>query len=349
MTLSKIVLMRLQNQQLINSRYKKPEDLISWLGGVQGQEYPGAKWAVGLRLPGSTDADIEKSLNKKFILRTWLMRGTLHLVAVEDIRWMLGLLAPRIIKRNRRRYRELELDEELLKRSNQVLKDAVECKELNRKELLYILQKNGISTQGQRAAYILQRASLDGIICQYGMQHNNPLYISMDNLPNKNSFDHDDALAELAGRYFKSRGPATVNDFMWWSGLLAADAKSGLDTVKSELISKTIAGQTYWYYQKENNFQNGLPVAHLLPTYDEYLFGYRDRNAQIKSISKIKLKNRYTPTIAINGVITGVWKRTIKGDTLTIKQQLFKKLNKNENHTLNQAKSRYGKFLDMKV
>jgi len=345
---SEIILIRLKNQQLINSRYNKPEDLVSWLGGIQGQDYPGAKWAIGLRLPKSTDPDIEQSINEKNILRTWLMRGTLHLVATEDIRWMLGLLAPRIIKSNRRRYRELELNEEILERSNQVLKDAIEGKELDRIELLSILRENGISTQGQRAAYMLQRASLDGIICQCGMQSNNPLYISLDNLPNKKSLDHDEALAELARRFFKSRGPATVGDFMWWSGLLAADARTGLYAIKSELTSESISGQTYWYL-KDDIVENVLPVVHLLPTYDEYLFGYRDRSAQIKSLSKIKLKNRYLPTIALNGLIIGTWKRIFRGDKVIIEHELFKKLNKNENQALNRAKSRYGKFLDMNI
>ena len=113
---SEIALKRLQNQQLTSTQFKKPDELISWMGAIQGQDYPGAKWAVGLRLPESTDVSVAKAMDDKAIFRTWLMRGTLHLVAAEDIHWMLTLMAPRIIKRNTRRYKELELDDKTLKK-----------------------------------------------------------------------------------------------------------------------------------------------------------------------------------------------------------------------------------------
>jgi len=238
---TEIVRERLHNQQLTHTKFKKPVEIISCLGAVQGQDYYGAKWAVGLRLPGSTDAEIEQSIAEKTIFRTWLMRGTLHLVAAEDIRWMLELLAPRIIKSNTRRYRDLELDEKTLNHSNQVLSNALENgQERNRRELLAILQENGISTEGQRAAYMLQRASLDGIICQCAVDHNTPNYMLMDSVPKDKSMEREDALAELARRYFKSRGPATIGDFIWWSGLLAADARAGLKAVKSEFFQKKV-------------------------------------------------------------------------------------------------------------
>lgn len=110
MNSSKIVMERLNNQQLINSKFTKPVELLSWLGAIQGQDFPGAKWAMGLRLPGIKDVDMEKSITDKPIVRTWLMRGTLHLVLANDVQWMIELLAPRIIKNNTRRYKDLKLD-----------------------------------------------------------------------------------------------------------------------------------------------------------------------------------------------------------------------------------------------
>lgn len=347
---SEIALMRLQNQQLTHPRFKNPEEVISWLGAVQGQDYPGAKWAVGLRLPGSTDADLEQAITQKKILRTGLMRGTLQLVTAEDIHWMLELLSPRIIKSNKRRYQELELDEETLNQSNQILKNALnDGGGLNRSELLNILQKNRISPEGQRAYYILQRASLEGLICQCGVQRNIPIYMSMDSVPQTKILKHDDALAELARRYFTSRGPATLGDFIWWSGLLAADARTGLKAIQSDLTEETIHGQIHWYSDTKPLVEDDDPTAHLLPTFDEYLFGYQDRSAVIGSLAKIKLSNRYRSTIAINGQIVGTWGRTFKKDKVITEQELFKTLHGKEIDILNQAKLRYGEFLNLKV
>ena len=347
---SEIALMRLHNQQLSHPRFKNPEEVISWLGAIQGQDYPGAKWAVGLRLLGSTDADLEQVITQKKILRTWLMRGTLHFVTAEDIHWMLELFSARIIKSNKRRYRELELDEDTLNQSNQILKDALNYSgELNRKELLNILQKEGISTEGQRAAYMLQRASLEGLICQCGVQHNIPIYMSLDSIPQTRTIKDDEALAELARRYFTSRGPATLGDFIWWSGLLAADARAGLEAIESDLVHEIVDGQKYWYSEKQRAIYDPRLLAHLLPTYDEYLFGYRDRSAVIDSPAKIKLSNRYRPTIAINGQIVGTWRRTFKKDNVIIEQELFKDLDIKEIDLLNQAKLCYGEFLNLEV
>lgn len=344
---SEIVRERLHNQQLINPQFKEPAEVISWLGAIQGQDYSGAKWAVGLRLPGSTDADLEQTMVDRTILRTWLMRGTLHLVASEDVHWMLELLAPRIIKGNARRYRELELDEDTLKRSNQVLKDALRQNErLSRLDLRDILQKNGISTEGQRFPYMLQRASLDGLICQCGVDHNDPVYMSMDLLPKNRGMEREEALAELARRYFTSRGPATIGDFIWWSGLLAADARAGLKEIESDLIQETVNEGIYW--RPETEVQDFSPIAHLLPTYDEFLFAYRDRSAIINEIGK-KLQNRYRPTIAINGQIIGVWRRTFNKNTVLMEYDLFKELNKVERDSINEAELYYREFLNMSI
>ncbi len=345
MNLPEIAMARLYNQQLIHTKFRKPAELISQMGAIQGQDYPGAKWSVGLRLPGTRDADVEKAFTDKTIFRTWLMRGTLHLVTAEDISWMLDLLAPRIITSNTRRYWELELDEKTLKHSSNVLKKALEGgRELNRKELLAILQKRRISTEGQRAAYMLQRASLDGLICQCGVENNNPIYMLMDSVP-KNRLKREEALAELARRYFKSRGPATIGDFMWWSGLLAADARAGSEAVKSEFIQERFGDEIYWY-SGSKPYMLDMPVAHLLPTYDEYLFAYRDRSASLNLKKTITgLKNRYRPTIAINGQIIGTWKRTFKKDVVLMEYQPFISLNSDEKHALSEAEHFYRKFL----
>lgn len=350
---SNIAIRRLQSQQLEHSTFKKPEEVVKYFGGVQAQDYPGAKWAIGGRLKKATDADIEQVINEKKIVRTWAMRGTLHFVAATDIRWLLSLLAPRIIVRNARRYHELELDEKTFTRSNKVLKDALQGgKHLNRKELLSILQKNGISIGGQRAPYILQRASIDSLIC-HGIMHtnNNPIYMSMDELPKTKPLKRDEALAELAKRYFTSHGPATLQDFTWWYGLLSKDAKTGVEAVESSLASETIGDKTYWYSPSKQAVKHTSPTAHLLPAFDEYLVGYKDRNASLENVhsKKTSIENIMYPTIAIDGQIVGTWKRVFKNNEVIIDLKPVITFNTIEKRALVAAARHFGEFLKMRA
>ncbi len=338
---------RLHNQLLVEAKTSKPSELVSCLGAVQAQDYSGAKWSVGLRLLKGTDQQIEKSIKTKEIVRTWLMRGTLHFVAASDVRWLLSLLAPRIIARNARRYRELGLDESTLACSNEILEGALQDeKKLNRAEMLAILQEKGISTLGQRAAYILQRASLDGIICQNVTIHNTPTYQSLDSVP-QSKIQPEDALQELAKRYFTTRGPATLQDFAWWSGLLMADARTGLEGIISDLVPETRNGQTHWRSPQSKLVSTNLPAVHLLPSFDEFLISYKDRSASVDTpaAQKVAVGNRFKNTIILDGRVVGTWKRDLKENEVDITSKLFREINTLENNALKTAERRYGEFL----
>lgn len=353
MTGPNIPIMRLQSQQLDCHQFKKPEEIIAWFGGVQAQDYPGAKWAIAGRLKNCTDADIESTFAEKKFVRTWAMRGTLHFVTASDIRWILELLAPRIIARNARRYKELELDEEILKRSNKIIKNALQDgQRLNRRELLAVLNENGIYIEGQRAPYMLQRASLDGLICQRGMHsNNNPIFISMDELPKTKALTRHKSLAELARRYFTSHGPATIQDFTWWSGLLSEDAKAGLEAVKSSLDSETIENKIYWYSPSKQAMQHSSSRVHLLPGFDEYMVGYKDRSSLLEKVhSKNEgIENIMYPTIAIDGQIVGTWKRRFSKNEVIVELKPSVTLNPAESHILDEVAHRFGEFLEMPV
>lgn len=349
---SEIINLRLHNQQLEHSRSKKPSEVVEWFGALQAQDYAGAKWSVGIRLPGSADKTIEKAIKDKLIVRTWLMRGTLHFVTALDIQWMLELLGPRIIAKNARRYRELGLDENTLFRSNMVLKNALkDNKYLKRTELRAILEKEGISTEGQRAAYMLQRASLDGIICQSFMHRNNPIYMSIDELTKTKSLSRDKALEELANRYFTSHGPATLQDFVWWSGLLSADAKAGLEAVKSHFCHESIDGKIYWWSKSISTLKHSSTKAHLLPGFDEYFVGYKNRSASLDTLypKNLDLKNRFSYTIIVNGRVIGTWRRTFKKNTVIIEPKLFMPLEGAQKSALITAAESYGDFMDMPI
>jgi hypothetical protein len=343
---------RLVNQQIAQPASATPSEVVAWLGAIQGQDYAGAKWSIGVRLPGSTDAGIEQAIAAKTIVRTWAMRGTLHLVAAEDLRWLLALLAPRIIAGCARRYHELELDAPTLARSNSVLATALaDGTPRSRTVLLELLEANGISTKGQRAAYMLQRASLDGLVCQGAAVRNTPTYMALDeSLAQGKLLARDQALAELARRYFTSRGPATLQDFAAWSGLTIADARAGLGAIESQLTQASIGGQTYWMPQ-------GSPVkgrdVYLLPGFDEYLLGYRDRSAVLDPQYASRIvpggNGVFYPTIICNGRVAGTWKRTVKKDTVIVAPQPFHPLSDAETSAMRSAAAMYGQFLQQPV
>ena len=216
--MSVIAAQRLVRQRLVESPFRTPAAVVAWLGGVQAQDYAGAKWSIGLRLPGSTDADVERAVAEGALVRTWAMRGTLHFLAAEDVRWLVSALAPGIIARNRRRYEQLGLASDVFARSNRAIEGAlVGHKRLTRAELAQALEQTGIAAGGQRLPYFLQRASLDGVACHGPAHDGEPTFVLQHEwLPQGRPLNRDDALATLATRYFAGHGPATWRDFAWW-------------------------------------------------------------------------------------------------------------------------------------
>jgi hypothetical protein len=353
MDVSDIGFQRLAPQRISHPPFTKPDEVVSWLCGLQGQDYEGAKWSIGLRLPGSTQASIEQAITEKSVRRGWFMRGTLHLVAAADVHWLLALLAPRLIAGSARRYRELELDAPTMVRSNDILAKALrDGTQQRRTELLALLEENGISTEGQRAAYLLQRASLDGLICQGNAERNNPLYMALDEAPaHVKTLAREEALAELAKRYFVSRGPATFQDFVAWSDLITSEARAGLEAVKPQLIETTLNGQTYW--MADAPLTKPDHAAYLLPGFDEYVLGYRDRSAVLEQQYANKIvpggNGIFYPTIVINGRVVGTWKRTIKKQQMIITPAPFTALTESDQNAFEDAARRYGEYMELPV
>lgn len=343
---------RVRSQQLEDRRFRHPDELVSYMGAMQAQDYPGAKWSVGIRLPGCTDAEVEEAIARKKVLRTWAVRGTLHFVAPGDIRWLLSLVAPFVFAGNARRYRELGLDEETFSRSSAAIREALEGSDgMTRTELKVILQKRGISSVGQRAPYILQRVSLDGLICQTGMVHNQAVFSLLEDVvPASDGRRYPNGRAELARRYFTSRGPATIGDFIWWSGLPAAEAKAGLEAAKHRLGFTTMGKTTYWHDPGLPDSDEPFRSVHLLPTYDEYLIGYRDRSAIFGDANGgTPPESLLSQKIVLRGRVAGTWKRIVKDGTVLIARQLRVPFAGEENDAFMAAVRRYEEFLGVPV
>ncbi len=352
---------RLHNQRLEGTKFQTPGDGVAWLGAVQAQEYAAAKWSLGLRLQGMNDAAIEQAIVEKTILRTHVMRPTWHFVAPADIRWLLDLTAPRVNALNAHYYRRLELDDALFRRSHTALIKALQSgKQLTRQELAAVLRQTGIATDGLRLNYLMMRAELDGIICSGARRGKQFTYALLDEqAPQARTLKREEALAELTKRYFTSHGPATVQDFAWWSGLTTADVKTGLELVGSHLIRETTDGQTYWFSPSETPPKEFSRSAFLLPTYDEFIIGYTDRSAVLQVSRATRAARtgesdssrdlRYDSMIVIAGQIVGTWRRTFRKGAVVIETSLINTLTAAEGQALAAAESRFGEFLGMPV
>jgi hypothetical protein len=346
---------RLHNQHITQPTLETPQALVQWLGAVQAQDFAAAKWALGLRLPSVTDDDIEQAFTDGALLRTHVMRPTWHFVSPADIGWLLALTAPRVLAASAYYNRKLELDDAVFRSTNAVLTNALQGgKQLTRDELASALQQASIVTEGeQRVAYIIMRAELDGIICSGARRGKQFTYALLaERAPHARLLARDEALAELTMRYFMSHGPAVIQDFVWWSGLTAADAKAGLAMVTSHLQQDTINGQTYWFSPSPPPVQDLSQTAYLLPNYDEYTVGYTDRSAIFDALHTNKLDPRsglLTNTMVLDGQIVGTWKRTLKKNAVIIEANPFTPLSNTETRAFAASANRFATFLRMPV
>ena len=220
---------RLISQHIGGTELKTPAALVSHMGAMQAQDFNMVKWAIGARLPGVSEEQIEKSFNSGEMIRTHLMRPTWHLIVPEDVSWLLELTAPRIKSAARSRHKQLEIDDKLVAKSNTLIEKALEGnKHMTRDELMDVLENAGIKARNQRSYHLMFCAELDGIVCSGEIRNKEQTYALLrERVPEIKKIDRDEALARLARKYFTSHCPASAQDFAWWSGLSLGDCPAG--------------------------------------------------------------------------------------------------------------------------
>jgi len=353
MTIADIVKQRLINQQFVGTKFTTPKEMVSHLAAVQAQDYEMAKWAVGIRL-SKTENEIEHAIDNGDIIRTHILRPTWHLVSADDIRWMLALTAPHVKSAVASAWRSLELDEKIFRRANGIIQKALAGRNyLTRAELMSMLQKKGIGINTLRSIHLMYRAELDGIVCNGRKREKQFTYALLDErVPFGKILKKEEALAELAKKYFNSHGYATLQDFCWWSGLTVANAKMGLDSIKSKLDSVKINNQIYWIYHTSSSKMKEFESILFLPAFDEFIVSYKDRSPSLdQKIAKqvITSNGIFRPTIVVNGKVEGLWKRTLKKDHVLIEPHFFKSRNRLKKNALSEAVNHYEYFLGMKT
>jgi hypothetical protein len=356
-----LVARRLAAQQIARRAFATPAALVGWMGAVQAQDSLGARWAVGLRLSGqagddATDATIVHALAEGSILRTHVMRWTWQLVTPADLHWMLSLVTPGLVARAQRRHRELALDAGTFRRSEDALTRALaHGAQLTRGELGGALRAAGIGVDGPRLSHLLGHGELQGLICSGALRGKQATWALLaDRAPRRGApIGRAEALAELARRYFRSRGPATVRDFAWWSGLRAAEARAGLAAIESELASERIDGATYWWLGGSPRASTAVVGdAVLLPAFDEYLVAYTDRGAVLAAEDVRRINaggGLLAPTVILDGQVVGTWKRTFARAGVAIAIAMFAKPSGRARARIISAAARYAAFLGLEA
>jgi hypothetical protein len=325
-----------------------PADVVGRLTAMQAQEDRYARWSVAQRTPAGTPAALQSALAGGAILRTHVLRPTWHYVAARDLRWLIAMSGPRVDKGNTRRYRELDLDRSALDRSNAAIADAVASGARTRSDLAVALNARGISTGGQRLAYLLMHAELSALICSGPTSGPEHTYVAFDQrvLP-AGGPTGDEALAQLAWRYFSTRGPATVSDFSWWSGLNAGDARAALALVQSRLTSRVLDGRVYW--------DAGDPPSRrtqridLVQCYDEIIISYRQSRDILHTPATTFAVPRdidgFRHVMLLDGRLLGHWRvRSSKHGTV-VETRTRMRLDARQRTALARSIERYQRFL----
>ena len=312
----------------ITRKFDTPAEAVRHIGALQAQDYQASLWAIGVRTTAATVADIDAAIERREIARTWPMRGTLHWLPADDLRWMVDLMAPRAIAKAAARHRQLEIDDAVAAKARKLLTNQLrDGGTLTRPQAYALMDENDLAPAGQRGIHILSILAHEGTICFGPHQGKQPAFVLADEwLPPQRKVAGDEAVAELARRYLMSHGPATVHDFAWWTGLTITTARAGVEAVKRNFERLEADGTEYWYAPRPGQASKG--DIHLLPGFDEYILGYQDRSAVVSPEHMRRLlpgKNGIflASIVSGGGEVLGTWRRTTDKRGTRIDPEMF--------------------------
>ena len=292
-----LITLRLQNQLLVQPPFDAPQQVVEWMGAVQAQDYRMAKWAVGCRTASTDATQIEAALNRGDILRTHLLRPTWHFVSSKDLRWMLSLTADRIRAANESfaRGTDAEFTPRLLSRSLELLQKTLEGnKHRTKEEIGEALNQRGIPLSQYALRHLLMRAETDGVVCSGADKKGTATYALLDErAPRGEEPSREEALARLARIYFRSYSPATLADFTWWSGLTATEARRAVASIAEALSTEHFVDRDFFVFRNAAAAAPPCDTTHLLPAYDQYLIGYKDRSDVLAKEQSLQLLRNF--------------------------------------------------------
>lgn len=320
---SEVGLLRLVAHRLAGPRESTPLDAVRRLTALQGQDFPGAVTAVALRTAAGTRGAVAAALDAGEIVRTWPMRGTLHLVAAEDLGWMVGLLGPRVLAGSPRRRQQLGITDADVDRAHRVAVEALRGgRRLRRAELLTVLDDAGVDTAGQRGYHLLWYLAQTGALCLGPIDGGEQQFVLTDEwIPAPRRLDPVEAVHELADRFFRSHGPATVPDLARWAGLRVTEARAGLASARDALARLEVDGVEHWLDPETPDrlaaWRTEARGVFLLPGFDEFVLGYGERGAVLDPAHADRIvpgrNGMFRPAVVHDGRIVGTWRFAGRG------------------------------------
>jgi Winged helix DNA-binding domain len=356
-TIDQVLGFRMKNLLLASRKTRTPAEVVAWMGAMQAQDLASSEWSFGVRCPGLTQADVHQATVDRQILRTWPMRGTVHFVPPADAKWMLDVAGVRAVAGAERRRQQLGLTEPIVTKATKVLHDALQGgRMLTRAECVSLLIDAGVHTAPEHGYHLLWFASQVGVTCIGPQRGKDQTFVLLDEwVPKPNVLDRNEGLKTLAVRYFRSHGPATEKDFVGWTGLTVGDAKRGITLAGKDLVRiDTVSGPMI---TSQASLDDGAPTAIqndellLLPGFDEYILGYKDRTAMLSAEHFNAIvpggNGVFRPTLVANGRVIGTWKRTIKKQRVEMQPIPFAAFTKRQHQAFANASRMYAEYLQL--
>ena len=308
------ITIRLLNQQLAAPQFSDPAQVVSHMGAIQAQEYRMMRWAVAMRTRKPSTRAFKAAYDDGRIIRLHLMRGTWQLVAADDYWWMLDLCAPKAIAVTRGWMSSNRItipDAELMSIRDVLVQTAADKGSVTKEDIVQALAERDITMDAHRLSYHIRMAELSGTLCSGDLLPMKATYaLAADKVGPRNAIDHDEALMRFARNYFQSRQPATLEDFVWWSGLNIGDCRKGIALLGNTIHVVKWKGREFYLTDdcRTRGFRKGKCL--LIPPYDEYLIGYKSRDIVLATEHTHRAHNNsgiFQPIVAHDGIICGNW------------------------------------------
>ncbi len=337
--------LRLASQGLLGSAPGEPagfasvEECVRHMTAMQAQDLASTLWAVGQRVPGSKASDVRAALDSGTVVRSWPFRGTLHLVPAQDLHWMLEITGGRMVRAVAGRHRELGITSEDVAHCRDIAREALaEGRGATREQLFEAFEENGQITKAQRGVHLLWTLCLRAWLVQGPIAGSNgkaagqQLFMPFEEwIPESRELDRDTAISELLHRYLRSHGPATLDDFCWWTQIPKTEAKAALSRISTQLEELEFEGTSYWIPPETASLlDDGVPGARTLlalPGFDEFLLGYKDRSLVLAPEHAQKVvpggNGVFKRVIVSGGLVTGTWARNGAGRNAAVVPEPF--------------------------
>ena len=352
-------ILRLHSQHLNASAPFGVAGIVRSISAVQAQDAVAEVLAVRVRTDATTEDNVETArVEERSVVRTWALRGTMHLLPAKDVRWILGLVGPTMVRKAQRRHRELGLTPEVYARAVPVLRRALEEHgALTRRQIAEQWAADGLPGEGQAVPHMLSRASMEGIICFGPTVNGKSTHVLLDSWLDGDCSEVADPGAELARRYVSAYGPATPVDFGAWSGLPFAEIRRGFDAIMDELLGVEVDGTPMWMPRTRAGLPDEVmvderPAIKMLGAFDPYLLGYRTRDLGVRP----ELFKRVhpgggviRPTILVDGRVVATWTRKRVGRKLSITVNPFEALSDEVRAGIDEEVEDIGRFLGLEA